>query len=102
MKESVLLAYCLEHLEQADGNQAHDWAVARLATARAQQVLRRHLVSPRLPNWLTVAAHAASEELRAAAARDWRATTRPDWRTAAAQARRVVPVALRVLAALPD
>jgi hypothetical protein len=72
-----------------------DWVVLRLLCASAQQVLRATLADPRLPDELTVSAHAASEALRAYAP-----VAGGDWAAAQALAQRVGPVVRRLLDAV--
>ena len=96
MHERLILAVGLLHTQRADGTRAKDWAIARLTWSTARQVLHKHLPSVQLPDELTEAAHAASEDLRASA------LAGRDWAAVAAQARRIIPVAQRVLRTLAE
>jgi hypothetical protein len=68
--------------------------VARLASREARYLLRKHLAHADLSQDLTVAVHAASEDLRASAL----FTT--DWSDVQAQLLRVLPVVQKLLRTL--
>jgi hypothetical protein len=84
-----------QYVRDAAAGTPADWAVLRLLLANARQVLRATLADPRLPDELTVSAHAASEALRAYAP-----AAGGDWAAAQALARRVGPVVRRLLDAV--
>ena len=96
MHERLILAVGLLYIQRAAGTQSKDWAIARLTWLTANQVLHKHLPSTQLPDELTTAIHAASEDLRASA------LPSRDWTAIAAQAQRVIPVAQRVLRTLAE
>jgi hypothetical protein len=91
MEERLLLAACLAHIRRADGSLEKDWSVAQTAQRGAREVLKKYQAHPCLPDGLTEAAFAASEDLRAhpGVALTWAATQ--------AQAVRVLPVAMQLL-----
>ncbi|RZK32443.1 MAG: hypothetical protein EOO63_01370 [Hymenobacter sp.] len=96
MNRRIKLAAYLAHIRRADGSWLADWTVARLAVAEARQVLRKHLTNIWLPQDLTEAAHAASEDVRTFAA------VTGDWKQVKGQVLRVVPVVQRILRTLAD
>ena len=87
----MLLAACLAHIKRADGSQEKDWSIARTAWRESQDILKKYQAHSHLPDALTEAAFAASEDLRTPAA------SGPSWPAAQAQAERVLPVVQRVL-----
>ena len=96
MERRVRLAAYLAHTRRADGSWVADWTVARLAVREARRVLRKHLTSALLPHDLTVAAYAASEELRTSA------LVTAEWELVQEQVLRVVPIVQRLLRTLAD
>jgi hypothetical protein len=99
MNKRVRLAAYLAHTRRADGSWTADWTVARLAGREARYLLRKHLAHAELSQELTVAVHAASEDLRAST------LFTADWYDVQAQLLRVLPVVqklLRTLASLPQ
>ena len=99
MEERVLLAACLAHIKRADGSQAKDWSIAQTAWRASSEILKKYQAHSDLPDGLTEAAFAASEDLRTSAASGY------NWPAAQAQAERVLPVVQQVLytvATLPD
>jgi hypothetical protein len=91
MEERLLMAACLAHIKRADGSLEKDWSVAQIAQREAYDVLKKYQVHAHLPDSLTEAAFAASEDLRA------RPATGLDWPATQAQAERVLPVVMRLL-----
>ncbi len=91
MEERMLMAACLAHIKRADGTLDKDWSIAQIAQRGAREVLRKYQAHAHLPDTLTEAAFAASEDLRAhpGLSLDWPATQ--------AQAERVLPVVMRLL-----
>lgn len=93
-QQRLLLAVYLAHIKLGDGSRLAHWAKTRYSSELAQVLLRQHLLHPQLPDDLMLAAHRASEDLRARLPRGCA------WEQAQAQAIRVLPVALRVLGVL--
>ncbi|MDO7846677.1 hypothetical protein Q5H92_09940 [Hymenobacter sp. M29] len=92
MEERMLMAACLAHIRRAGGSLEKDWSIAQIAQRGAHEVLKKYQAHAHLPDNLTEAAFAASEDLRTpppAAGLDWPATQ--------AQAARVLPVVMRLL-----
>ncbi|GAA4369309.1 hypothetical protein GCM10023185_42840 [Hymenobacter saemangeumensis] len=90
-EERLFLAACLAHIKRADGSLAKDWSLAETARRGADDLLKRYLASPTLPDQLTEQAYRASEDLRTSPADSH------NWPATQAQAERVLPVAMRVL-----
>lgn len=90
----IKLAAYLGHVRRADGSWPADWIVARLALDASRHLLHQHLTRAELPHALTIAAYAASEDLRANRLLD------TDWEAFQAQVIRVVPVVQRLLRTL--
>ena len=90
----IKLAAYLGQVRRADGSWPADWIVARLALDASRQLLHQHLTRAELPHALTIAAYAASEDLRASRFLD------TDWQALQAQVIRVIPVVQRMLRTL--
>ncbi|RZK26488.1 MAG: hypothetical protein EOO63_14625 [Hymenobacter sp.] len=93
-QQRLLLAVYLAHIKLGDGSRLAHWAKVRYSGELAYALLCQHLLHPQLPDELMLAAHQASEDLRARLPRGC------SWEAAQAQAIRVLPVALRVLSVL--
>lgn len=93
-QQRLLLAVYLAHIKLGDGSRLAHWAKVRYSGELAYSLLCQHLLHPQLPDELMLAAHQASEDLRARLPRGC------SWEAAQAQAIRVLPVALRVLSVL--
>ena len=96
MEVRTRIATYLVRIGRADGSRQEDWDVAQVAYLTARHLLKKHLPNPDFSEELTMAIHAASEDLRRCSAllHDWPATQ--------AQAERVLPVVLRVLQQLKE
>ncbi|MGI4865418.1 MAG: hypothetical protein ACRYFZ_15960 [Janthinobacterium lividum] len=85
------LAVYLAHIRLSDGTELAHWSKVRYCCALARRLLRRYLAHPLLPDELLVAAHQASEALRATP--EWR----DSWPATRTHALEVLPVVLQVL-----